>query len=163
MRTHIARTRSRRHKRSLDDLDITSLLDILVIILVFLLQHYSTAGHIEAPPKGIQLPASQEKTYSSPGIKLVVSAENLRLEKGDKINFSEFTDGELITPLSDQLLQLKKGQKKTQELLGKTGPLLPVNLLVDKSVPYKILKKVMHTCAQAEFTQFKMIVLGEQG
>jgi biopolymer transport protein ExbD len=36
------------------------------------------------------------------------------------------------------------------------------NLVIDKSIKYDYVKKVMYTCAEAGFKEFKFVVMGEE-
>ena len=73
MRNRLIRNRVKRKRTEVLDVDITSLLDILVILLVFLLKSYNSSGVIFNVPKGIKLPYSEAKQLNTPGVIVQVS------------------------------------------------------------------------------------------
>lgn len=164
------RFRKKRLKRQVMDLDITSLLDILVIILVFLLKSYNTAGVIFNVPKGIVLPKSESKTNNTPGVVVQVSEDRIWVDdelildykdtKGQRVSDH---GGRLIVPLFNKLSE----KRRTIELIAKKTPEANkfsgvVNLIVDKKVKYNQIKKLMYTSAEARYQKYKFVVLGEE-
>ncbi len=162
------RKRVRRKKKQVLDLDITSLLDILVILLVFLLKSYNSSGVIFNVPKEISLPRSTSQTINNAGVivqvsptaiyvddKIVVDIQNT---KGNKI----FNKKNIIIPLFEELSKKKKTfqqvAKSSQNANDFSGI---VNLIVDKSIKYNFLKKLLNTCASAGYQKYKFVVLGE--
>ena len=65
-RTRSIRNQKRKNKREVLDVDITSLLDILVILLVFLLKSYNSSGVTLTIPEGIVLPDSKSQSINLP-------------------------------------------------------------------------------------------------
>ena len=162
------RHRKKRSKIKVLDLDITSLLDILVIILVFLLKSYNTSGEIFNVPKGISLPKSSSQTINSPGVVIQASEDKIWVDDEliiDRTKSREKRDhgGRRITALFDKLVEKRKTvelvQKKTQGSQKFQGV---ANLIIDKAVGYNRIKKILYTTADAQFTKYKFVVLGEE-
>jgi len=162
------RNRVGRKKASNIELDITSLLDILVIMLVFLLKSYNSSGLVFNVPKGITLPTSESKTISSSGVIVQVSPSTIWVD--DKVIYDVnkskirrvYDHGrKRIIPLYNELVakkriikQLQKSSPNAKKFSGVT------NLIVDKTLKYSYLKKILYTCAEAGFMKYKFIVLG---
>lgn len=164
--------RKRGAKRRIEpfEIDITSLLDILVIILVFLLKSYNSSGIVLNVPEGIELPRSESQKQNSAGVLVQVSPTKIWVD--DKVVYDINTSprsgsfdygGRRIVALYNELVAKKKIIKQVE----KTAPNAKkfsgvVNLIVDKSVKYKRLKQLLFTCAEAGFMKYKFVVMGEQ-
>lgn len=165
----LIRFRRRRKTGEAGELDITSLLDILVILLVFLLKSYSTSGLIYTPPEQIQLPVSTSKSKGSMSIMIQVSKDKIWVD--EKIVFDQdlgtlkIDDGDQKTIIS--LFNELTKKREEVEMLSKTSTEANkfsgiVNLVIDKSINYKIIKNILFTAAEAGFVKYKFIVMGDQ-
>ena len=155
-------------------MDITSLLDILVILLVFLLKSYNSTGLIINVPDGITLPLSKSKTINNDGVMIQVSATTIWvddekvLETEDGFDLKDPThfdlarhEGSLIIPLYTELVKKRDLVKKVQTLSPEAKKFSGIaNLIVDQAMKYSFLKKIMYTCAEAGFRQYKFVVMG---
>ena len=163
------RHRRRRPKRGMLEIDITSLLDILVIMLVFLLKSYNSSGIVINVPKNVSLPISQSQNQNSSGLIVQVSDSAIWVE--DKVIIDKVkekmvidkNDDKLIVALFDELVS----RKKTINQISKMSPGNQdfsgvINFIIDRSVKYSEIQKLMHTCAASGFQKFKFVVLGEQ-
>lgn len=167
-RARSIRSKKRRNKREPVDIDITSLLDILVILLVFLLRSYNSSGVTLTIPKGITLPNSESISINTAGVMIQASKEKiwvdtetvLDVENPPKQIYDE--GGRRIVPLYNELVK-KKEEIKT---MAKQAPIKKfsgvANLIIDKSLKYSYVKKIMYTCAAAGFKQYKFVVMGEE-
>lgn len=170
----MARTRSITHKRKKAkkgpiDVDITSLLDILVILLVFLLKSYNTSGIVMNIPQGIELPDSKSQTASSAGVQIQVSKDKiwvdnvpvLETENLPKIVYDQ--GGRRIVPLFNELVKKKEEIDKIAKQAPQAKKFSGIaNLIVDKSLKYSYVKKIMYTSAEAGFKEFKFVVMGQE-
>jgi biopolymer transport protein ExbD len=172
MRTRSIRFRgkNRAGKKQADgDLDITSLLDIITILLVFLIQSYNSNDVVINVSKDITLPISDSITLNTPGVVVQVSPTAIWVDDQEVINLEGTTlnslsqNSDKIIPLYDSLVSkreivqaLEKASPQAQKFSGM------INLTVDKSLKYSYLKKVMATCAEAGYKQFKLIVRGQE-
>lgn len=168
MRRIPIRKRIKRKKTQVLDLDITSLLDILVILLVFLLKSYNSSGVVFNVPKGISLPRSTSQNINNAGVIVQVSTTAIYVDdkvvldiqstQGKKI----FNKGNVIIPLFEELNKKKKTFKQVAKSSENANDFSGiVNLIVDKSIKYNFLKKLLNTCASAGFQKYKFVVLGE--
>ncbi len=163
------RNRGRRNKKALIDLDITSLLDILVIMLVFLLKSYNSTGIILNVPKDITLPTSNSQDVNTTGVVVQVSPKTIWvddevvLDKDNPQGRAYDYGGRRIIPLFNELVRkknlVKQVTKVTPEAKKFSGV---VNLIVDKSIKYSEVKKVLFTAAEAGYKSYKFVVLGEE-
>lgn len=168
----MARTRSVKHRRGkkkgqVVDVDITSLLDILTILLVFLLQSYNSSGVIINVPDGIELPRSVSESINNFGVNIQVSKSQIWVDDNEVVNAEDadkkqvFDEGgRRIVPLFNELVRVKETIKQSSKLSPEAAKFSGVaNLVIDKSLKYDYLKRVMYTCASAGFKEFKFVVL----
>lgn len=167
-RNRSVRYRGRRKRNNVFDIDITSLLDILTILLVFLLQSYNSSGTQINVPKDIDLPKSASESLNSFGVNVQVSKTQIWVDDTEVVN-TENTNaaqiydegGRRIVPLFDQLVKIKNTVQQTAKLGPEGGEKFTgtANLIVDKSLKYNYLKRIMYTCAAAGYKEFKFVVL----
>lgn len=163
------RNRTKRGKKEVMDIDITSLLDILVILLVFLVMNYNAGGIEMVIPEGITLPNSTSKNINKPGVQIQVSPSKIWVD-GKEVLSSENMPGRVydqggkrIIPLYDELVKIKEQVKNLAAQTEKANEFSgTANLVVDKTLKYSYVKKLMYTCAEAGFQKFQLVVLGEQ-
>lgn len=167
MARRASRFRGRGKKTQVFDIDITSLLDILTILLVFLLQSYNSSGVIINVPKDIELPRSASESLNNFGVNIQVSKSQIWVDDAEVVN-AETADktqlydegGRRIVPLYNELIKIKETIKQSEKLSPDAKKFSGVaNLVVDKSLKYNYLKRVMYTCAAAGFKEFKFVVL----
>ena len=166
------RNRVRRPKKELIELDITSLLDILVIMLVFLLKSYNSSGVVINIPKDVRLPISNSSSLNSTGVNIQVSPKNIWVDETAVVTFSDinrFPERKLdqgkrrIVPLYNKLVKLKRRIKQIEKSSPQAKKFSGlVNLIIDKSIKYNYIKKIMYTCAEAGYKRYKFVVLGEE-
>lgn len=162
---------ARRKKTGVFDIDITSLLDILTILLVFLLQSYNSSGVIINVPKGIELPKSASESLNNFGVNIQVSKTQIWVDdtevlNSDNLNQSEVFDegGRRIVPLYNELIRIKETIKASEKLSPDAKKFSGIaNLVVDKSLKFNYLKRVMYTCAAAGFKEYKFVVMTNGG
>ena len=140
-------------------LNITSMTDMFTILLVFLLQSYSTSDVQITPEKGVNLPISSVQVNPVQSVK--VSLSNSELKIGDRkiasLNNGEFSSADLekldsnfVRPLFAELEKISKDAKTPEEKEGR------IMLLADSSLNYAVLRKVMYTASMAGFPKLKM-------
>jgi biopolymer transport protein ExbD len=162
------RNRGRRGRSEPIDIDITSLLDILVIMLVFLLKSYNATGIILNIPKEITLPSSVSQDINTQGVVIQVAENKIWVDDEMVLDKDETTGrvydsgGRRIIPLFNTLVNkknmVKQIEKATPEAQKFSGI---VNLIVDKKIKYSEIKKVLYTAAEAGYRSYKFVVLGE--
>jgi len=146
--------RNARHGNQLD-MNLVSLIDVFTILIFFLL---SNSGVETLPPSGtVHLPESTAS--KTPKETLVVA-----------VNGTEITvDGRKVAevgPLADSADDLIPGLKAELDALAArpvaraedAGKAKAVTIMGDKTIPYQLLRKVMYTCALADYTDVSFAV-----
>lgn len=170
MARRASRFSNRRTKSKVFDIDITSLLDILTILLVFLLQSYNSSGVIINVPEGIELPRSSSESMNNFGVNIQVSKTNIWVDDKEVLNAETAGEGRVfdeggrrIVPLYEELVRVKETIKQAEKLSPEVKKFSGIaNLVVDKTLKYSYLKRVMYTAAAAGFKEFKFVVLTEE-
>lgn len=148
------RFQRKREKAEPMELDITSLLDILVILLVFLLKSYNASNLKLNLVKSLTVPDSKARKLGNHSV-IVQVDKNKQIWIDNKI-IGKINQGEKIDSLYDALKEKKdKAKKINPKVVSKS-----VNLVLDKKLSYNSMQKVMHTSALAGYTEFKFIVQG---
>jgi biopolymer transport protein ExbD len=149
---------SRRKERQEVDVDITSLLDILTILLVFLLMSYNASDLQLDLTKNLDLADSNAQ-------ELTKFAPVLQVNKHSVVFLNNKEIGRL--PASGTMPELTAALKKQRaetELANKKmihpHKLELVNLVFDKDMDYNVVQRVMNDSALAGYSQFKFIVKG---
>ncbi len=143
------------HKRSQKRnaaLNMVSLMDIFTILVFFLLVN-ATSTEVLPSPKNITLPeAAAEKL---PALTLVIAVDErvIRLQGKPIVTVKDALRGDKnsIRPLFDALRVASTTVKGVADTKG-------VTIMGDQEIPYQLLKKIMLTCAGAEYTNISFAV-----
>lgn len=151
-------------------IQVTSMVDMFVILLVFLLKSYSTSPVNITPNDSLTLPASSSTKDPSESLKLEVSKIGVFVE-GKKV--VDFVDGKLvdkdvdqsdiqfIRPLYnelDQQAQKSKNIASVNDTLEFDGKII---VQADRSLPYDVLRKIMYTSMMAGYADTKIAVISK--
>ncbi|MDM3872235.1 biopolymer transporter ExbD [Porticoccus sp. W117] len=157
-----AKRLSRHHKRmnKTSKLNLVSLMDIFTILVFFLLVNSSDVEVLQNN-KEIKLPESIAE--QKPELNLVVMVNNSDLmvsgrplAKVEDILSATATEDDQIAVLRDELKYQIERRPQLTELEKKRGR--AVTIMGDQSVPYKLLKRVMVTCAANEYRHISLAV-----
>lgn len=141
-------------KSVFSDLNVTPLVDMFVILVLFLIANFSASGELLSMSKDIQLPeaAHTEELTLAPVVQVsqsevVVSGQTIGrvedLAREDYLN---------IPPLEEKLREMKKQFEDLHNQAGDQGAFKgDVNIQADKQVQFRIIKKVMFSCASAGY------------
>lgn len=143
---------------------LTSLIDVMTILLIYLLKSFSAEGDIITLSKNLVLPESSARTPPSPTVVLTVNNtyllagnvnENVPLTTVDEILSS---DSMIIPQLRDWLHQRREMTQKIAKYSSKTRFRGDITIQADKRIRFRLLKKIMYTCGQEEYNNFSLAV-----
>jgi biopolymer transport protein ExbD len=161
-------SKRRKRKGSLLELEMTSLLDVITTLLIFLIFGYNSSGIEINVPKDITLPKSISKDFNHDAVKIMVAQDAIWVDTKkivDLTNGGELStdqEGRRILPLFDELVaqkELIRATEKSSPRATKFSGL--VNLIVDKSIKYSFVKKILYTTAEAGYKEYKFVVMSE--
>ena len=158
-------------------LNITSMMDMMTIILVFLLKSYSTSDISVAPSDALQLPSSTTQKAPELAVNLVVARDQIVVDGVPVLDLTTVPDeenpgqsmtavpedekrGQVVTKLYDRLVEKAEAAKTLAEQSGSDEHAFKGRILlqVDKQLPFGVLREVMYTAGQAQFGEFKFVV-----
>ena len=134
---------------------LTSLVDVMAIILVFLIKTFSTEGNIITPSSDLELPISTSSKPPKPQWSIEIARDLVMSEGAAIASTKQYAKRDSL--LIPELFKWLDGKRK---LRADTSS--QILLQCDKEVPYAIVKKVMYTCSKASFTDFSILVLQEE-
>jgi biopolymer transport protein ExbD len=149
---------SRRKEKQEVDVDITSLLDILTILLVFLLMSYNASDLQLDLTKNLEMADSNAREMTKFAPVLQVNKHSVVF-----LNMKEIGRLPASGSFPELTEALKKQRAQTEEANKKSlhpHKLELVNLVFDKDMDYNVVQRVMHDSALAGYSQFKFIVKG---
>ena len=132
-------------------LNLVSLMDIFTILVFFLLVN-TTSTEVLPSPKNIVLPEAAADKLPVRNLVIAVDSRVIRLQGKPIVTVEDaMRAGNSIRPLFDAL-QLASATVK--DITDKQG----VTIMGDQEIPYALLKKIMLTCAGAEYTNISFAV-----
>lgn len=136
------------------DLNLVSLIDVFTILIFFLLAN-STEVQVLQLQRAVQLPQARSEQSPRENIVVLVSATEL-LVQGRKVADTAQVAAEaddLIGPLHAELARLVAGAGTAAD-----APRPSVTIVGDRSIPYRLLRKVMVTATRAELADVSFAV-----
>lgn len=162
-----------RHEPEIDFLNITAMLDMMTIILVFLLKSMSQSaasmpqsGDLTMPKSVLTTEASQE------GVAVLISRSQIIVDDNivapvpadathgveGKYKRSGPTDL-YIVPLANSLQSWRERDRQVRLATGKDPSASEAIIIADSNTPYRLLTEVLFTLGQSEFAKFHLMVL----
>lgn len=130
---------------------MTSLIDILTLLLVFLIQSFNAEGTLVTPSSDLTLPLSSSKQQPSPSLMVEITRDAV-VADGRKLaanaSFAASPDL-LVGGVYEWLTRRKTGESKQ------------IIIQCDRDLEFNIVKRVMYTCSKAGFTDFSVLVIEE--
>lgn len=171
-----------RRPKVVGGLSITSLMDMMTIILVFLLRSYGSDDIAVKPSGEMQLPISTSNAVPKLAVNVVVSQREIVVDGVGVMLLTRVNDektgqelaavpadekrGQLISKLYERLLEkaeqakdlaARSGNREEFEFKGE------ILLQCDKNLPFSVVREVMYTAGQAQFGNFRFVVIKGSG
>lgn len=148
-------------------LQITSMADIFIIILVFILKSYASGTVNLTPSAGLTLPAAAGGSEVIESLRIEVSktavlvddTPMLMLESG-AIPKKDLKDDGTLTSLTQALKKVRDKQVLIAQNNSDVKVDAKVLIIADQDIGYGTLKPVLATAASEGFTDFKLAVIG---
>ena len=159
---------ARKERREAKELavNISSLMDILTILLLFLILSFDSQEANVKPPKNIELAASSSELQVKLAVKLTVSQEDIQVEEqvvcklapGGVFKKSDLDKSNLVKPLLKELQRQKARLQSGSTATGEEDESEIVYFEVGKGIRYDLVDRVLKTAATAGFTKFRLAV-----
>jgi len=161
--------RRHKHEADINYLNITPMLDMMTIILVFLLKSLASSAANIPQSDDLRLPRSSSQLDPSGALQVIVSRVSVTvnghpmgvaLRNGlvDPAQKRGGSAGFLINPLNTEMRDqhqaaLSLASRANQPFRGE------VAIIADEQIPLRTVYEVLYTCAQNGFANFQLLVL----
>jgi biopolymer transport protein ExbD len=173
MRFRSAMQRKKRRERDaafeIRELNITAMMDMMTIILVFLLKSYSTSSVAMTASEDLKPPISSTRLTPKDTVALTVTPKAILVGERKVLDLvsgqipAAARAGRLVTPLD---AALKKEVDKLKNIADR-NPSAPftheLSVIGDRKVPYDLLLDVLYTAGQNELENYRFVVIQKEG
>ncbi|MDC0712808.1 biopolymer transporter ExbD [Stigmatella sp. ncwal1] len=149
------------------DLLITPLVDMFVIIVLFLIANFSATGEVLMMTKDIQLPEAINVKEIEMQPVVMISAEQVSVSGNIVGRVEDLVKDEYlnIPALEEKLRDMKKQFEDLHAMAQDDANAFKgdVNIQASKEVEFKIIKRVMFSCATAGYNNINFAVITKGG
>ncbi len=165
-----ARRKARAAQGEIRDLNITAMMDMMTIILVFLLKSYQASALSVNVGEQLRIPLSTTQLHPQENIAVTLSLREVTVNDRRVL---ELRDG--VIPASAKeggkpdafyvgaVYDALKKEVDKQKYIARYNVDAPftgrVNVVADKRIPYRTLMEVLYTAGQAELGEYKFLVM----
>jgi len=137
-------------------INLIPMMDVLTVLVFFLLFH---SFNSTLPDAQIALPDSVVETRPRETVAIVVSPDVVMLQGEPVVSTPKLLDDGIgmVHELKDRLDQL--GSKIIGASTKAATESLEITLLADKTIPFKVLKKIMSTCTASGYGKISLAVV----
>ena len=161
-------------------LQLTAMVDMFTVMVVFLLQNYATTNQILPMPEAVDLPAATSVKELKPSTVILVSEKGITFNETKVAEFSDVKNQEdwqiqaLMEAIQKSIQEgeMKKASmaQKLREAVAKAKPGEPlpkpevdefrkITVQADRKVDFLTVKKVMYTATEAGIQEINFAVL----
>jgi biopolymer transport protein ExbD len=147
-----------RNRKKVTGLNLTSLMDVFTILVFFLLAN-SSSSEVLTTPKQITLPDSVVEAKPRETVVIMVSPEAVFIQGETVVETPELlvSKESSVPAITERLSQLERniiGISTKGIVEGKE-----ITILADKSIPFRVLKKIMSTCTGSGYGRISLAVI----
>lgn len=157
--------RGRRHNRMAhggNHMVLVPFIDMMTILVVFLLVHTSDT-EILPNTRNISIPLSIAETKPRPTVVVMVTRDTMYVNGRPVAKIDEVMGSEapVIEPLRAALRE--QADRILVEAAREDIVEREVTIMGDKSVPFRVLKRIMATCTDADYGKVSLAVIEREG
>jgi biopolymer transport protein ExbD len=136
-------------------LNLVSLMDIFTILVFFLLVNSSDVQDLPST-RSIEIPESVSQEKPRETVVVLVSRDQILVQGQPVLSVADAlsTDGNTLQPLKAALAAQASRLIDDSAEAGRE-----VTILGDRTVPYRLLRKVMATCTEADYGRVSLAVM----
>jgi len=136
---------------------LTSLMDIFIVMVIYLLMNQALGVDV-TPPKSIKLPDSIVETQVRQTLMMLVNSQDVVVEGERVATIDEVLESgdDYIKSVGDRMLKIRKSYIGFNE--DSLASSTEVTIMADKTVPFKVLKKLMSTSSSAGYEKISLAV-----
>ncbi len=160
-------------------LQLTAMVDMFTVLVVFLLQNYATTNQILPLPEAVELPQAKTVKELKPSNVVVLTDQDVQLNSTKVATFTDVKEAEdwLIVNLEKELKKLiEEGEKNKQELRNQIQNAVTearegeraedeidefrkITIQADSKVDFLTVKKIMYTVTEAGVYEINFAVM----
>jgi biopolymer transport protein ExbD len=142
-------------------LSLVSLMDIFTILVFFLLVNSAEIQTLE-PPKSLRLPESVAQDRPRETVIVLVTAEAVFVQDEPVVSLADVdrAEGVIIAPLKRALA--RQDDRRLMQAAATDPSAREITILGHRDVPYRVLKKVMATCTEADYGKLSLAVMQKE-
>ena len=150
--------RMQRSRRKISGLNLTPLMDVFTILVFFLLFH-SSGSDILKTPRQIKLPDSVVEAKPRETVVIMVSPDVV-LVQGEPVISTPALLEDSAGPVHEVTDRLEQLERNIIGISTKTvAKSKEITLLADRTIPFKVLKKIMSTCTASGYERISLAVI----
>ncbi|MEZ5064469.1 MAG: biopolymer transporter ExbD [bacterium] len=144
-------------------LQLTSMMDILTVLLLFLLKSFVVDAEVVTPAPGVELPTSSADSNPESSLVIAVSGESILFANEPIASVADVLaqDDLLIRALDQKLDTAYKQMEELAQRRGKEAPEGKILIQGDRAIEFQLLQRVMYTCNFSGFDQVALAVVSE--
>ncbi len=152
-------------RRGQAQITLTSLMDILTTLLLFVLKSFVVDGEATTPVAGVTLPTSTSQAVAQAAIVIAIFDDVVMMDGEVVAKVSKASrERDLVIDALAERLQAAHAQsieiarlrgESEEDFIGK------VSIQGDRDIHFAILQRVMYTCSQSGFEHISLAVLEE--
>lgn len=139
-------------------INLIPMMDVLCVLVFFLLFH---SFNSTLPDAQLTLPASVVETRPRETVAIVVTPEVVMIQGEAVISTPKLLDDSIgiVYEVRERLEQLRTIIEKSTKTAAESKE---VTLLADKTIPFKVLKKIMSTCTASGYGMISLAVVQKE-
>ena len=145
-------------------INLTALIDLFTVLVLFLLFNMAHGGEVLPPSEKLKLPESISDIAPEATVTIIITKDSISVE-GVEVGSVEqiMANEDLVIP--ELKKELERHAEKAKKISVATGTLVfegKVTILGDRLLPFRLLEKVMATCSQAEYSDINLAVIQKE-
>ena len=158
----------REQEGEISELNLTAMMDMMTIILVFLLKSFSSSAVAMTSSEDIKPPASTTRQTPRDAVPITITSRHILVKDRE---VARLENGQLpADQVQDRVIRgLDAALKKEVEKLKQIAQFRPdapfsgeMAIIADKRVPYALLTTVLYTAGQNELDKYRFVVLQKE-
>ncbi len=146
-------------KKSVDhEIPLVPFIDFLVTLVVFLLTSFSASGELLAQQPNLKMPDAHNVVDLEPQPVIAINPDVITLD-GRRMADTRTLEADARVERMESLIQDLETLKRNWAILHPTEPFAGVVVVqADKNIDFRVIKKVMFSCAQAGYANISFAV-----
>jgi biopolymer transport protein ExbD len=134
------------------------MLDVLSVLVFFLLFHSFNGDMLE---QRLVLPESLVETRPRGTLAISVNTETVIVQGKSVIRTAELLDDRIgiVPEITERLEEIELSMNRTGTKTAAETETMEITLLADKTIPFKVLKKIMSSCTASGYGKISLAVI----